>query len=318
MDSEDEGFLYVGCAGGVDGSIRFEAAFDDPPANGEAYKMSVTGLKGGHSGIDIDLGRGNAIKILFRYLFEHDQKFGIRLGAIQGGSLRNAIPREAFATVVVPAGRSAGLAESVAEFKKVVQRELGSVDPGLEIAVAKTDRPEKVLSEEIQDRLTKAIYGCPNGVFRMSQDMPGLVETSTNLAVAKLEGEIINVQCLLRSSVDSAKDDLANSISSVFQLAGAEVDFAGGYPGWKPNMESAILKVMQDTYQNLYGKVPEIKAIHAGLECGLLGGTYPRLDMISFGPTIRAPHSPDEKVNVESVGKFYAWLLEALKNIPKK
>ncbi len=178
--------------------------------------------------------------------------------------------------------------------------------------------PEKVVSDDTQDRLVMAIYGCPNGVFRMSQEMPGMVETSTNLAVVELEGETITVQCLLRSSVDSAKQDLVNSISSVFQLADAKVEFSGGYPGWKPNMESEILKVMQDTYQRLYGKVPEIKAIHAGLECGLLGGTYPHLDMISFGPTIRSPHSPDEKVNVESVGKFYTWMLEALKNVPKK
>ncbi len=318
LDSEDEGILYVGCAGGVDGNINFDAVLNDVPDGCEAYKIGVTGLKGGHSGIDIDLGRGNAIKILFRYVFEHDQKLGIRLGAIHGGSLRNAIPREAFATLVVPSDQSAGLAESVAEFEKVIQSELASVDPGLKITLEKTDMPEKIISDDTQDRLVMAIYGCPNAVFRMSQEMPGMVETSTNLAVVELEGETIKVQCLLRSSVDSAKQDLANSISSVFHLADAKVEFAGGYPGWKPNMESEILKVMQDTYQQLYGKVPEIKAIHAGLECGLLGGTYPGLDMISFGPTIRSPHSPDEKVNVESVGKFYTWLLEALKNVPKK
>jgi dipeptidase D len=318
LDSEDEGNLYVGCAGGIDGNFTFDAGLDDVPDGCDAFKMSVTGLKGGHSGIDIDLGRGNAIKILFRYLLEHQEELSIRLGAIKGGSLRNAIPREAFATLVVPSDRSTRLAESAAALKKVVQSELGSVDPGLEIAIETTDMPDKVLSGDTQDRLTKAIYGCPNGVLGMSQDMPGLVESSSNLAVVELKGKTITVQCLLRSSVDSAKQDFANSIGSVFQLAGAKVDFGGGYPGWKPNMDSEILKVMQDTYQELYGKVPEIKAIHAGLECGLLGGTYPRLDMISFGPTIVAPHSPDEKVNIESVGKFYAWLLEALKNVPKK
>ena len=318
LDSEDEGNLYVGCAGGIDGNFNFDAELENVPEGCDAYKISVTGLKGGHSGIDIDRGRGNAIRILFRYLFEHHKELGLRLGAIKGGSLRNAIPREAFATLVVPSDRSNRLAETAATLKKVVQSELGSVDPALEIAIERTDLPEAVLSEGTQDRLTRAIYGCPNGVLGMSQDMPGLVETSSNLAVVELKGEIITVQCLLRSSVDSAKQDFANSIGSVFQLAGAKVEFGGGYPGWKPNMESEILKVMQDTYQKLYGKVPEIKAIHAGLECGLLGGTYPRLDMISFGPTIVAPHSPDEKVNIESVGKFYAWLLAALKNVPKK
>jgi dipeptidase D len=318
MDSEDEGYLFVGCAGGVDGNMSMDVVLDDAPDGCEAYKLSVTGLKGGHSGIDIDLERGNAIKVLFRYLSVYQQDLVLRLSAINGGSLRNAIPREAFTTLVVPSSKSAGLAKSVAEFAKVVQSELASVDPDLKIAIDKADMPGQILSEDSQGRLVKAINGCFNGVFRMSQDVPGLVETSSNLAVVELEGQTVTVQCLLRSSVDSAKEDLANSIGSVFQLAGARVEFAGGYPGWKPNMESEILKVMQDTYQNLYGKVPEVKAIHAGLECGLLGGTYPHLDMISFGPTIRSPHSPDERVNIESVGKFYRWLLEALKKVPKK
>jgi len=316
LDSEDEGNLYVGCAGGIDGNISMDAVLNESPDDCDAYKLSVTGLKGGHSGIDIDLGRGNAIKILFRYLFAYQQELGIRLGTINGGSLRNAIPREAFATLVLPSDSSAGLAKTVADFEKVMQNELASAESGLKITIEKTDRPEKVISDGTQDRLVKAIYGCPNGVFRMSQDMPGLVETSSNLAVVELRGQEIIVQCLLRSSIDSAKQDWANSIASVFELAGARAEFAGGYPGWKPNMESEILKVMQDTYHQLYGKVPETKAIHAGLECGLLGGTYPHLDMISFGPTIRSPHSPDEKVNVESVRKFYRWLLEALKNVP--
>merc|ERR1711879_321055 len=178
------------------------------------------------------------------------------------------------------------------------------------ITIEKTDTPDKMISDGVQSRLTKAVNGCPNGVIRMSQDMPGLVETSTNLAVVKLVGDEVLVQCLLRSSVDSAKDDLANSIGSVFKLAEARVEFTGEYPGWKPNMDSEILKTMQGSYEKLYGKIPEIKAIHAGLECGLLGGVYPNWDMISFGPTIRFPHSPDEKVNIETVQKFYNWLIE--------
>ncbi len=195
---------------------------------------------------------------------------------------------------------------------------MASADPGLSIKAQATELPEKVISDGVQSRLTKAVNGCPNGVIRMSIDMPGLVETSSNLAVVKLDGDKVVVQCLLRSSVDSAKDDLATSIGSVFRLADAEVSFSGAYPGWKPNMDSEVLKLMQNTYKNMYGRIPDIKAIHAGLECGLLGGVYPNWDMISFGPTIRSPHSPDEKVHIESVGKFFNWLTETLKNIPKK
>lgn len=318
MDSEDEGELYVGCAGGIDGNFYFDAKIKGIPPHHVAYKISITGLKGGHSGLDIPLERGNANKILFRFVELANTKYKIHLTDVQGGSLRNAIPREAFATFLFPENKENELAQFVADYEAVVQAELKSADPGLKITIEKTDIPDKMISDGVQSRLTKAVNGCPNGVIRMSQDMPGLVETSTNLAVVKLEGSEVVVQCLLRSSVDSAKEDLANSIGSVFKLAEARVEFTGEYPGWKPNMDSEILKTMQDTYQNLYGKIPEIKAIHAGLECGLLGGVYPNWDMISFGPTIRFPHSPDEKVNIETVQKFYNWVIETLKHIPKK
>ncbi|MGE4290105.1 MAG: aminoacyl-histidine dipeptidase [Salinivirgaceae bacterium] len=318
MDSEDEGELYVGCAGGIDGTFTFDAKLKEVPNHHVAYRLSITGLKGGHSGMDIILERGNANKILFRFLHLAAKRYQARIMDVLGGSLRNAIPREAFATVVIPEAKANEFLAHVSDFEAVVKKELASADPGLSIKAETTELPEKVISDGVQSRLTKAVNGCPNGVIRMSIDMPGLVETSSNLAVVKLDGDKVVVQCLLRSSVDSAKDDLATSIGSVFRLADAEVAFTGAYPGWKPNMESEVLKLMQNTYKNMYGRIPEIKAIHAGLECGLLGGVYPNWDMISFGPTIRSPHSPDEKVHIESVGKFFNWLTETLKNIPKK
>ncbi len=318
LDSEDEGELYVGCAGGVDANISFDAAFEATPAGMKAYKMSVSGLKGGHSGMDIPLGRGNANKILFRFVFDAIEKFGLKMADVNGGSLRNAIPREAFATVLVPETKAEEMKAALKEFEAIAKKEIVSVDPDLTITLEENATPEKVFTCEFLTKLTQAVYGCPNGVIRMSNDMEGLVETSTNLAVVKSEGEKVIVQCLLRSSVDSAKVDLQNQIGSVFGLAGANVVFEGDYPGWKPNMDSAILKEMQEVYNNLYGKIPEIKAIHAGLECGLLGGVYPNWDMISFGPTIRYPHSPDEKVNIATVQKFWDYLLETLKHIPKK
>ncbi len=318
LDSEDEGELYVGCAGGVDGTFYFDIKQNPTPDNYVAFKLSVKGLKGGHSGMDIIQERGNANKIIFRFISEATDKYELRLCDIDGGSLRNAIPREAFATVIVPKGKEEELKKHVEEFQAIVQKELSSADPGVVIEAKLAPTPEKVFSDGLQSRLTKAINGCPNGVIRMSQDMIGLVETSSNLAAVKIEGTQVSVQCLIRSSVDSAKDEAANSIASVFALADARPEFTGAYPGWKPNMDSAILKAMQKVYENMHNRTPEIKAIHAGLECGLLGGVYPNWDMISFGPTIRNPHSPDEKVNIETVGMFFNWLVESLKTIPKK
>jgi len=319
MDSEDEGELYVGCAGGLNGSFTFEAEYETVLSGHEAFQIKVLGLKGGHSGMDIVLGRGNANKILFRFLKLICDQYGARIASIKGGSLRNAIPREGFATVVVPMGNVSIIKEQLANFEQTIKIEYGSVEPNFSISALHTEIPSKVLTVELQNRLILAINACPNGVIRMSQDMPGLVETSSNLAVVKTtDDDQIQVLCLLRSSVDSAKYDLATSIGAVFELAEAEVNFTGDYPGWKPNLNSQILKTMQSTYQKITGKVPEIKAIHAGLECGLFGAVYPDWDMISFGPTIRFPHSPDEKVNIASVANFYGWLVETLKAIPVK
>jgi dipeptidase D len=320
MDSEDEGELYVGCAGGEDANVLFSYSEVPVPADSIAFKLNVTGLKGGHSGLDINLGRGNANKIFFRVLKEAYKVCGLRLASINGGNLRNAIPREAFGIVTVPYATADKLVGLIAGLTTVIKRELTATEPALKIDLAKTEMPSGLIDEDIQLKLTHAVVACPNGAIRMSDSMPGLVETSTNLAIVKSDSETktISLACLMRSSVDSAKAELGSRMESVFTLAGAKVTLTGGYPGWKPDMDSPILKTMQQVYQNKFGRIPEIKAIHAGLECGILGGTYPRWDMISFGPTIRFPHSPDEKVNIESVGKFWDFLVETLKNIPAR
>jgi dipeptidase D len=318
LDSEDEGELYVGCAGGIDGSFYFETKYDVVPSGHKPYKLVLKGLKGGHSGVDINLERGNANKIMFRFIKLGTEEFGLRVASVNGGNLRNAIPREGFADIIIPAGQLDEFNKAVTDFETVIKKEYSSVEPTFSFTAKETEMPKQVFSLELQNRLTKAINGCMNGVIRMSQDMIGLVETSSNLAIVKSSEDQISIHCLLRSSVDTAKAALAVSIGSVFDLAGAKVVFEGGYPGWKPNMDSEILKTMQATYKKMTGKIPEIKAIHAGLECGLLGGVYPHWDMISFGPTIRFPHSPDEKINIESVKRFYNWLVETLKDIPVK
>jgi dipeptidase D len=320
MDSEDEGELYVGCAGGEDASVTFKFTEVSVPADSIAFKLNVTGLKGGHSGVDIHLGRGNANKVFFRVLKEAYKVCGMRLSSINGGSLRNAIPREAFGIVTVPYETADKLVGLVAGMTNVIKRELSVTEPTLKIELSKTEMPASLIDEKTQVNLTHAIIACPNGVIRMSDSMAGLVETSTNLAIVKSDNEskTIKISCLMRSSVDSARTQLGSRMDSVFTLAGAEVKLTGGYPGWKPNLESPILKTMLKIYENKFGRIPEIKAIHAGLECGILGGTYPSWDMISLGPTIRFPHSPDEKVNIESVSKFWDFLVETLKNIPAK
>ncbi|MCG8412488.1 MAG: aminoacyl-histidine dipeptidase [Bacteroidales bacterium] len=317
-DSEDEGELYIGCAGGVDTNAKFYYKEENVPADSVAYRIDVKGLKGGHSGMDIILGRGNANKILNRVLYKLNSALDIRLADIQSGSLRNAIPREGYAIVAVPNAQLGEFKSFIDELTPLMKKELSVTEPDLEVSYSETDMPSKVMDEKTHNNLIKAIYGFPNGVIRMSDAMENLVETSTNLAVVKKQEGFIEIGSLQRSSVDSAKEDLANMIRCVLELAGAEVVHEGAYPGWKPNMSSPILKTMQDVYNNKWGKVPAIKAIHAGLECGIIMENYPNLDTISFGPTICFPHSPDEKVNIKTVDMFYQFLLETLKNIPKK
>jgi len=318
LDSEDEGELYVGCAGGTNANVTFNYK-EEPVQQGLAsFKLAITGLKGGHSGLEIILQRGNSNKLMNRFLKHAVVEHDLRLASIEGGSLRNAIPRESFAVVTVPPSKADDLVKCVADFEKLYRSELSATEPDLKFTITATSTPHSLIDAASLDKVMKAINACPNGVMRMSDDMKGLVETSTNLASVKSGDGKILVQCLLRSSVDSSQEDLGGMIKDVFELAGADVVLDGTYPGWKPNMQSAILITMQEVYQKLYGRIPEIKAIHAGLECGLLGGVYPNWDMISFGPTIRYPHSPDEKVHIASVGKFWNYLINTLKDAPLK
>ncbi|HKK43698.1 MAG TPA: aminoacyl-histidine dipeptidase [Bacteroidales bacterium] len=318
LDSEDEGELYVGCAGGIDVSAVKNYAEEVAPKGMLAYKVIAKGLKGGHSGVDIALGRANSNKLMFRFLMQAEADFGIRLAEAAGGDLRNAIPRESYSVVLVPEIKKDEFEAFVTGYNDMYRAEFAETEPDLSFTCEKTQMPSKVLNQGEQYRIIRAVYVCPNGVIRMSQSMKGLVETSNNVAIVKCKEGKFEAYSLTRSSVDSAKEAIAWKIAAVFQLINAEVKLEGGYPGWKPNVNSPILKSMSNVYNNMFGKVPEIKAIHAGLECGLIGGVYPSLDMISFGPTIRFPHSPDEKVNIESVDKFWKFLVTSLKEVPAK
>ena len=246
----------------------------------------------------------------------HGNQYGLQLASIDGGSLSNAIPRESFAYGAIPVGRVGEFLNSVTILIEKIKNELSGVEPSLRIDVMAAELPESVIEQNSFVKVLNAIYACPNGVIRMSNEMDGLVETSNNLALVKSGNGVITIECLLRSSADSARDDLEIMIQSLFDLAGADSVFDGAYPGWKPNQGYLILKIMQALYTTQFGNVPQITAIHAGLECGILGGACPELDMISFGPTIRYPHSPDEKVNIPSVQKFWEFLVETLRNIP--
>ena len=316
LDSEDEGELCIGCAGGLDATMRFSYEEHAVPDGYTGFRISVGGLKGGHSGMDIALGRGNANKIMNRLLYTGYTCHDMLLASIDGGNLRNAIPRESNATVAVPSSNAECFVEGLACLAAEMRREFTTADPSLRIDVLPSTVPDRVVDNGVAGRLVKALYVCPNGVMRMSDEMPGLVETSNNLAVVRSENGLICVECLLRSSVDSARNDLESMIRSCFELAGASTLFNGGYPGWKPNPESALLQRMREVYRKMFGKNPAIQAVHAGLECGIIGATYPELDMISLGPTIRYPHSPDEKVNIASVGAFMDFLVETLSGVP--
>lgn len=317
LDSEDEGKLFIGCAGGLNATMKFSYIGQPVPRVCKGFRIKVSGLKGGHSGMDINLGRGNANKIMNRVLYEEHARHGLLLASIEGGSLRNAIPRESNATVAVPSTSEKAFLEGLSVLASAIKQELSSADPDLNIEVFPVATPDKVVEERVAVRLLKAVYACPNGVMRMSGELEGLVETSNNLAMVTSGPDTITVKCLLRSSVDSARDDLQAMIRSLFDLAGAVTVFDGGYPGWKPNPDSPVLKCMREIYNSKFGKIPEVKAVHAGLECGIIGGIYPELDMISFGPTIRYPHSPDEMVDIASVRKFWVFLVEILASLPE-
>ncbi len=318
LDSETEGELYVGCSGGADLNASLPYQEEPVPAGYKSVKIEVKGLLGGHSGIEIILERGNANKIMARLLTSAQQELGLRLASIDGGGLRNAIPREATAMALIPQERAHALEELVQGFQAMIQAELRGVDDGVTVTIQDAPTPPSVMETTGQSRLLNALQGCPNGVIRMSPSIPGLVQTSTNLARVVSENGTVQIQALLRSSVDSEMTYLSEMMSSVLSLAGAVVTLSGRYSGWNPNMDSPILKTMTESYQALYGHQPAVMAIHAGLECGILGGKYPNLDMISFGPTICYPHSPDEKVEIASVGKFWDYLLHTLAHVPQR
>jgi len=318
MDSEDEGELYVGCAGGIDADISFrykEVAIEEGDV---ALKVSLTGLKGGHSGVDINLQRANANKLMFRFLKDAVADYEARLASIDGGSLRNAIPREAFAVITVPEEGLDDIIEFVKECEEIFIEEFAGVEEKISFTVDQVELPTGLIPEEVQDDLINGVTACPNGVFRVLPELPSVVETSNNLAIIKSDGNSIILRSLIRSSVESRKEELASMVESVFALAGGKVELNGGYPGWKPNLDSPILKEMTRIYETKFGKTPKVMIIHAGLECGILGTHYPHMDMISFGPTIRFPHSPDEKVNIKTVQMFWDFLLATLADIPVK
>ena len=316
VDSEEEGALYVGCSGGRDTTGIWKVEFEAAPGGMKAAEIKVTGLRGGHSGLEIHKGRGNAIKIITRVLMPLTE-MGVKLSSIDGGNKRNAIPREAEAKVFVPKKKWAEAAAVVAELAAAMKAELKTEDPGLEVALAelKGAKKGKVIKKGAQKKILRTICGLPHGVTKMSPDIPDLVETSTNVAVIQTEKKSISLATSQRSSVESEIVEICQTVASIFQLGGAEVTGGSGYPGWKPNLNSAILKLAKSTYKSLHDKDPEVKAIHAGLECGIIGAKYPGMDMVSMGPTLEGVHSPDEKIYIDSVEKFWPYLLEVLKRV---
>ena len=317
LDTEEDDEIGVGCAGGVDVTATGEYEMIGAPSNSEAYSIEVKGLNGGHSGMDIIKGLGNANKIMNRLL--HNACSLISLAELHGGSLRNAIPRESVAKVAVPEENTDSFLKEIEKTKMEIMDEYRLLEKDLVISVVRqNDIYSKVMSPGDQDMFIKAIYGAHNGVYRMSPAIEGLVETSNNIAKVLVENGNIKIECLTRSSVESSKADLANTLSAVFKLAGYEVQLSGSYPGWAPNMDSEILKVMDDIYTKLNGQKANVAACHAGLECGILGQNYPGMDMVSFGPTIKGAHSPDERASISSTKKYWDFVQEILKNIPKK
>ena len=310
LDSETEGQIFIGCAGGMDTVGLFH--YTPAPAPKDLYyaKVKVSGLLGGHSGGDIHLQHANANKVLARFLTTQPDAV---LAAIHGGNLRNAIAREAEAVIGIPYSSKDNVVAELNQFAAIIEGEVGDIEKGMKLTIETVDTPETVIEKEVADRLIKALIVCPHGVQGMSRSMPGLVETSTNMASVKMiEPGVIKVETSQRSSVESEKRAIAQAVATTFSLAGAEVKQGSGYPGWKPNTNSPIMKVCADTYRDLYGKEPEILAIHAGLETGLFLTKYPYLDMVSIGPTMEGVHSPDERLYIPSVGTFYAYLKEVL------
>ncbi|GGG88841.1 aminoacyl-histidine dipeptidase [Polaribacter pacificus] len=318
LDTEEDDEIGMGCAGGVDITATRSYTEMETPDLCLAYKITVSGLNGGHSGMDIHKGLANANKLMNRLLFDGFENFGLRIATINGGSLRNAIPRESHATVVIDQVAKEPFLFETEDHIKTIKEEFASLEPNLSIHIETTELPKKVMDLGVQEGFIKSVYAALNGVYRMSPDIDGLVETSNNIARIKVEAGQIYVGCLTRSSSETNKYDLATSIRAAFELSGFEVRFSGDYPGWQPNINSEILTLLDSIYQKQQGKKAHIAACHAGLECGILGQNYPNIDMVSFGPTIRGAHSPDERAEIKSTQKFWDFLVEILKNIPVK
>jgi dipeptidase D len=314
LDSEDEGELFVGCAGGIDVAAKTNYA-EVASVAGKAFNFTIAGLSGGHSGLDINLGRGNAVKIIGRFLWSALANFPIQIASVNGGDLRNAIPREGHSVIVVSPEHENEFKNFFENFKTNIINEYKSSDPGIGLELKAADMPSKVMSEEEAKRLSGMLATAHSGTVRMSVEMEGIVESSLNLSVTNFENGKAEMYYLVRSSVDSAKFAIAEQVTAMHELMGCEVEASGDYPGWKPNTDSYIMKVMTNVYNDLYGRTPNLLAIHAGLECGIIGANYPGLDIISFGPTIRHPHSPDEKVEISTVEKFWNFLKHTLEKI---
>ncbi len=317
LDTEDDDELTIGCAGGVDvtGTGTYERT---SPTGDVAFTITVKGLTGGHSGMDIKLGRGNANKLMNRVLLTLTKEYNIGIASIDGGGLRNAIPRESVAVIVTDEQHAEALKSTVGTIEDIFRNEYKTTDPNIAITIADANVPVQVMDSAFQQTLLRAIYACPNGIYRMSPDIAGLVQTSNNLSRVLVKDGSFSLQCLTRSSVETEKDDLKTAIGSAFELTGATPAYAGSYPGWQPRPDAPIIQVMSNLYEEMFHEKPHVNAVHAGLECGILGTNYPQMQMISFGPNIYGAHSPDERAQISSVQKFWKYLLETLKRIPKK
>ena len=319
LDTEEDDEIDIGCAGGVDITAEAEYDEEDTPEGSLAYKITVKGLKGGHSGMDIHKGLGNANKIMNRLLYNGYEDFGLQISEIQGGSLRNAIPRESVANIIIAKLYQEAFEYDFGLLINEIKEELSTVEPDLTIEVESLENlPAKVMPPMAQFYVVRGLYAAHNGVYKMSADFDDLVETSNNIAKVEVGNGKITIQCLTRSSVETSKYDLANALRAAFELMGCEVTLSGAYPGWTPNPNSGILKVAEEIYENQNNEKAKVVACHAGLECGILGSHFPEMDMISFGPTIRGAHSPDERVSVSSVQKYWKFVTEVLNNIPKQ
>jgi dipeptidase D len=317
LDTEEDNELTIGCAGGID--ITAQGSYSPVATKGtHAFQLSIKGLTGGHSGIDIHKGRGNANKLMNRFLWRLSESMSLEIASIEGGSLRNAIPRESTAIIVIDGANESTLTQEVAQYLDILKKEYQSTDPNIDVTCVSVDKPTLVIPHDFGKMLLRSIYACPNGIYRMSPDIAGLVQTSNNVARIVVKEGNFSIQCLTRSSVDSEKTDLKDAITACFQTMGAEVVFGGAYPGWVPNPRATIVSLMKNLYTELFQEEAHVSACHAGLECGILGTNYPDMEMISFGPNIFGAHSPDERVQISSVHKYWKFLLETLTRIPVK